>query len=235
VPATILAGIGEIAGLLDILDRDHAAQLEVPVDHQHLLDTVPVQQVFDLLAVSPLQHSDQAILGGHDRADRGLQAGFETQIAMGDDPHQVLPLHHRHTGDVVGPGQLQNISDAHLWRDRDGLLDHPALVFLHHPHLVGLLLRGHVLVDHAEPALLGDGDRQRPFGDRVHGRGQQRHVEFDVAGQAGLELGLPGQDTGMCRHQRDVVKGQGFLDDAHGVPHGNEPVIIGPDRGMVNS
>ena len=39
-----LAAFGLSRRLLDVLDRDQAAQLELVVDHQHLLDAVLVHQ-----------------------------------------------------------------------------------------------------------------------------------------------------------------------------------------------
>ena len=42
--ALVLAGAREFGGLLEVLHGDHAGQLVVAVDDQHLLDAVLVQQ-----------------------------------------------------------------------------------------------------------------------------------------------------------------------------------------------
>jgi hypothetical protein len=49
----VTAGVGVVLGLLDVLHRDHAAQLEAVVHHQHLLDAVLVQQGGHLFAGGP--------------------------------------------------------------------------------------------------------------------------------------------------------------------------------------
>ncbi len=97
----------------------------------------------------------------------------------------------------------------------DRILDHAALVLLHHLHLGGLLLRRHVLVDHAEPAFLGHGDGQPALGNGVHGRRNQRNVQADVAGELGARVHVLGQDLGIVRHQQDVVESEGFGEEAH--------------------
>ena len=46
------------------------------------------------------------------------------------------------------------------------------------------------------------------LGDGVHGGGQDRNVEVDVAGDAGADVGLAGHDLGMAGLQQHVVEGQ---------------------------
>ena len=65
-----------------------------------------------------------------------------------------------------------------------GFDDHPALGALDPIDLGRLLLDRQVLVDDAEAAVLGHGDGQPRFGDRVHRRADERHVEPDVTGEA---------------------------------------------------
>ena len=77
------------------------------------------------------------------------------------------------------------------------------------------LRRRHVLVDDAEAALLRDGDGEARLGHRVHRRRDERDVERDRAGEAGLEGDVAGNDEGMGGDQQDVVERQRFPDDTH--------------------
>ena len=43
-PQAVLAGVGMLGGLEDVLHRDQAAQLEILVDHQHALEAVLVHE-----------------------------------------------------------------------------------------------------------------------------------------------------------------------------------------------
>ena len=108
----VLAGLGVVAGFLDILDRDHAAQLELLVDHQHLLDAVLMQQADGLFLAGALAHRDQLVLGGHGLGHGFVEAAFETEVAAGYDANQIALVDHWHTGNALGAGQFQDIADG---------------------------------------------------------------------------------------------------------------------------
>jgi hypothetical protein len=156
----VLAGDGKIAGFLDVLDRDHPAQLKAVVDHQHFLDAMLVQQGDDFLAAGAFAHRHQPLLGGHDGADRSVHIVLEAQVATGHDADQILAVHYRHPGDVVGAGQRHHLADAGVRRGDDGIVDDAAFVFLDPPHFLRLFLNRHVLVDNADAAFLRQ--RQSP-------------------------------------------------------------------------
>ena len=63
----VLAGTRVVGGFLEVLDGDHAAQLGVGADHQHLLDAVLVQQVQHFVLGGVFTHRDQPLARGHDR------------------------------------------------------------------------------------------------------------------------------------------------------------------------
>ena len=68
--------------------------------------------------------------------------------------------------------------------DGDRVHHHAGFEFLHLPHLRGLLVRLQVAVDDADAAGLRHGDRHLGLGHGVHGRGDDRDVERDLAGDA---------------------------------------------------
>src|SRR4029077_20351914 len=86
---------------------------------------------------------------------------------------------------------------------------------LHAPDLAGLRLDGHALVDDADAAFLGDGDRQARLSDGVHGGREQGHVQPDAARDVGGEIDLAWQNFRVSRNQEDVVEGESFFEDAH--------------------
>ena len=61
----------------------------------------------------------------------------------------------------------------------------------------------------------GHGNRHARFRDGIHGRGQQRDLQLDVAGQVTGETDIARQNGGMCWQQQDIIKGKGFLRNAH--------------------
>ena len=147
-----------------------------------------VQQLADggLVGDGPFLDGDQALFGGHHLTDADFQAAFETHVAGSHDAHQVAVVQHRHAGDVVGLGQVEQVAHGGVGFDGDGVLDHTGLETLDLAHFGSLLLDGHVLVDDADAAFLSHGDRQTGFSDGVHGGGNQWDIQLDATGQTGL-------------------------------------------------
>ena len=58
---------------------------------------------------------------------------------------------------------------------------------------------GHVAVDDAQAALLGQGDGHPGRRHGVHGRADDRDVEGDVPAEAGPDVGVGGLDVGLGR------------------------------------
>ena len=99
--AFVLAGARELGGLLEVLDRDHARELEVAVDHQHLLDAVPVQQREHFFLRRVLAHGDEPLARRHHLGHRRVELRLEPQVAMRDDADGLAVAHDRHAGDVL--------------------------------------------------------------------------------------------------------------------------------------
>jgi hypothetical protein len=140
-----------------------------------------------------------------------------SSLAAGDDADQLATLDHRHAGDVTGAGELEDFGDRGLWADGERLLDHAGLELLDRGDLRRLGLHAHVLVDDADAAQLRHGNGQARFADGVHRGRQDRQANGQVAGEAGRERDVLGQDNRMRRDERNVVEGQCFsLDTQHG-------------------
>ena len=213
----VLAGAREVARLLDVLDRDHAAQAAVAVHDQDLLDAVPVQQQQDLLARRVLAHGHELLARRHDLRHRQVELLLEADVAVRDDAdHLVAVRRHRQAGDALGAGQRDDLADGRVRTHGDRVLDDAALVLLDAADLARLVGGRHVLVDDADAAFLRDRDREAGLGDRVHRRGHERQVEADAAGEARRQVHFARQHVRVRRDEQDVVEGECFLDDAHG-------------------
>ncbi len=213
----VLAGHGVLDGLLDVLDRDQPLEVAGAVDHEDLLDAVLVELGLGLLQGRPLGHGDQVFLG-HQLADRLVQLFLETEVAVGEDADQVpFGIGHRHSGDLVAGHHVQSFADALVGPHGDRVDDHSGLTALHPVHFLGLGLDREVLVNDADPAFLGQGDRQPRRGDGVHGRREDGDVQVDSAADLGPEVDLVRVHLGEARKDRDVVEGQS--ETRRGVDH----------------
>ncbi len=205
-PELVLAGVRVLDRLLDVLDRDQPLEVAGLVDDEHLLDAVLVELGLGLFERRPLGDGDQVLLG-HQLVDRLVEVLLEAEVAVGEDADQMpLGVGHRHARDLVAGHHLERLADALVGPHGDGIDDHPRLTALDPVHLFGLDLHRHVLVDDADPPLLGQGDGQARLGDGVHGRGEDRHVHLDPAADLGPQLDLVRMDLGEAGDDRDVVE-----------------------------
>ena len=81
------------------------------------------------------------------------------------------------------------------------------------PHLLDLLCDGEIPMDDPKTAQAPERDRKARVGDRVHRGGEDRDVEADRVGEAGLGRDLGREDVAAGRDQEDVVEGQTFLSE----------------------
>jgi hypothetical protein len=216
-PVLVLAGTREVARLLDVLDGDHAAQPPPGVHHQHLLDPVAMQEQQHFLARRVLAHRDELLARSHDLRHRQVELLLEADVAVRDDADDLVAVgRDRQARNALGARESDDFADRRVGPHGDRVLDDSALVFLHAPDLACLVGGGHALVDDADAAFLGDGDRKPCLGDGVHRRGHERQVEPDAAGQARREVDLARKHVRVRGYEQDVVEGECFLDDAHG-------------------
>ena len=215
----VFTGVGLALGFLEVLHGDHALELEVAVDHQHLLDAVLLHQGHHLFARGPFTHGHQTILLGHDLFDGLGEIDDEAHVTAGDDTHQLVAVsHHGVTGETVLVAQLLDLGDGHVGAYGDGVSDHAALVLLDLAHFGSLLLDGHVLVDKADTAFLGQCDSQTGFGHCVHGSGDHRNIQRDRRRELGTQVGGIGENSGVGWNQQYIVEGQRFFGNPE---HGN--------------
>ena len=152
-----------------------------------------VQDCFGLFKRGSDRHRDEIFLGHHARNGQ-VEARLEAQVAIGENPHQLAVLGHRHAGDAVALHYFERVADLLLRINSDRIDDHPAFGAFHPVHFFGLALDRHVAVDQAQPALLRQRDRQVRFGD------------------PGPGISLCGDDVAAGRKQENVVECKSFGD-----------------------
>ena len=139
---------------------------------------------------------------------------LETEVTVGDDADQVLVgIDHRNAADVVLLHQPQGIPYRRFHIDRDRIVDHAVLGAFDLADVLHLHFDGHILVDHADTALPGNGDGQISVGHGIHGRRHDRHLQRNLAGKAGLDIDLAGKDFGTGRNEQYVVVRQTLHDN----------------------
>ncbi len=131
----VLAGVGVLLRLFDVLHGDQADATEIVVHHQKLLDPVLVKQSFRLFPVDAVPHRDQRpVVGvrGHQLADALVRVVGETHVAVGENAHQPAAgtFHHRDAGNVVQFLDHQGIGQGGVGGDSIGVHHHARFEFL---------------------------------------------------------------------------------------------------------
>ena len=224
----VLGGVRVELRLLHVLDGDEADAAILIVDDDQLLDAVLVKQLLGLGLADRLAHRDQ-VLARHQLIDALLRVGGEADVAVGQDADQAAEVvaasaaavDDRDARDAVGLHQRQRVGKGGIRADHDRVHDHAALELLDLADLLGLLFRREVAVDDADAAGLRHGDGEAGLGHCVHGGGDDRQVELDLARDPRPEIGLAGQHLRVTRQQQHVVEGERlaarprFVEDRH--------------------
>ncbi len=211
-PERILGGVRILDRLLNVLDRDQALEPELAIDDEELLDFLLMQDLPGVVERGADRHGDEIVLGHH-VADRPIDVGLEAQVAIGqdaDEPPLLAPVFgDRDAGNPIAAHQVERLADPRLRTERDRIDDHPALGSLDAIDFGSLLVDRKILVDDAEPTMLGHRDRHLRLSDCVHRRAEQRDVQSDVAGEPGADVDLRRHHRGVPRHEQHVVEGEG--------------------------
>ncbi len=214
-PLLVLAGIGVLLGLLDVLDGDEADAVVSVVHNDQLFDAVAVQQPLRLVAVYAVLDGDEVRLR-HQLVDRLGRIGREAHIAVGEDADQPpLPvasaiearLDDGDARDAMGFHQVEGILQRGRRRDGQRVHDHAGFEFLDLPDLLGLHVRSEIAVNDAKPARLRHRDGERGFRDGVHRCRDHRDVEADAAGEPRAHIHFSGKHVRCRRLQQDVIEG----------------------------
>ncbi len=207
----VLAGVGILVRLLDVLHRDQADAAVALVDHQQLLDPVLVQKLLRLVRADAFLHGDE--FARHQFGDGRLHIAGKAYVTVGEDADElslVAGLDHGHAGDVLLVHQLEGYLERGLGVDRDRIVHHAGDVALDHGHLLGLDFRRQVAVDDADAARLGHRNRQAALRHRVHGGGDDRQVERDRLGELGRDVHVARHHLGRTRLEQHVVEGESY-------------------------
>ena len=90
-------------------------------------------------------------------------------------------VHHWNTADVILLHDGKGILHSRATLDGDRVVNHTILSTFHDGHLTRLVFDGHVLVNHTDASLTGNGDGHRSLCDSVHSSCHERNLQLDVA------------------------------------------------------
>ena len=182
----VLAGMGKLLGLHEVLDRDEPGQsarrrrraavaracacAAAGSPRRDRCPTGPVMSGIGVITSSTLVVAHSAT--GTKRRSRLVMMPSSRSVAVDD----------RETRHAVLAADLVELLEGAIRTDRDGVGDDAGLGPLHQVDLVGLVLDRQVAVQDADAALARHRDRHPRLGDGVHRTRQQR--DLDARGHA---------------------------------------------------
>ena len=175
-----------------------------------------VQQGFGVFNRGAFGHGDEFFALRHDVAHGHIQSRFEADVAPRDNAGHFAAVNDRKARNPQLVGQLLDLQHRSVGRDHDRIAQDAAFVALDLGDLHGLLLRREVFVNDADAAFLRHGDGQTRFGHGIHGGRYQRQIQGDIARQSGLQRCVFGQNLGVRRNEKNVIKRKCFTKQAHG-------------------
>ena len=120
----------------------------------------------------------------------------------------VVIIHHGNTADMILCHHSQGIGHRTSSANGYGIIDHTVLGTFHDSHLTGLRLNRHVLMNHTDSTLTGNGNSHTALGHRIHRGRYKRHVQCDVPRELGFQLYRLGQYFRISGNQEDVIECQ---------------------------
>src|SRR5450759_1709569 len=110
---------------------------------------------------------------------------------------------------VTGTPEMRQRGGNRLVRaNRNRVHDHAALAAFYAVHLLHLPVDRHVAMHNPDTALLCQRDRQVRFRHRIHGGGDNWHVESDLARQAGASIRFGRDHFAAGRFEKNVIESQ---------------------------
>ena len=208
--AIVLAGVGVLLHIVDVLDGDETAQMLVLVHNQELFDAVFVQMALGFLQGSAHGNGDE-VFAGHYLAHQNLGAVFhKAHVPVGQDALQAAVVHDGQAGNAEVVHEIQRFLHCAGGRDGHGIENHAALALLDLFHLKALTRYAHVLVDNANAAHAGHGDGHGRLCHRIHGSREQGRFQLDFGGEPGGDVHHVGGHFRIAGHEKNIVKSQGF-------------------------
>ena len=177
----VLAGKRLVLCLGDVLIGDESDELVVGIHHRELLNLVLEEDARCALEVCLLM-SDHEVLLGHHVINLLGEVGLEAEVTIGHDADKGVDIvHHWNTADVILLHDGKGILHSRAALDGDRVVNHTVLSTFHDGHLTRLVFDGHVLVNHTDASLTGNGDGHRSLCDSVHSSCHERNLQLDVA------------------------------------------------------
>ncbi len=99
-PLRIFGSVGVLQLFLDVFYRDESLEVVLVVDDEKFFDAVLVENFFGIFERGAYGHGDEIFLGHH-AVDGNVEAGFEAEVAVGENADELAMLGDGHARNFV--------------------------------------------------------------------------------------------------------------------------------------
>ena len=176
----ILAGIGLILCLCDVLVSDESYKFIVGIDNRKFLDFMFKKDARCTLKVSLLV-SDHKIILCHHIINLLGEVCLETEVTVRHNTYKRIDIiHHWNTTNMILLHDSQRIFHRRTAFDGDWVVNHTIFCTFYNCHLTSLILNGHIFMNYTNTSLTGNGNRHRSLSDCIHGSSHEGNLQFYV-------------------------------------------------------
>ena len=175
----ILGAVGILACLLNILDGNQAAQVEVLIHDRKFFNPVGGQDFLGLFQGCAFRGCYQ-VFAGHYLADGAVVIRFKPEVTVGQDAYEFAVPGNRDSADPVAAHQFFSVGNQVFGAQEKGVGNDAVLTALHLIHLGSLFFNGHVFMNDSQSAFPGHGDGHPAVSHGIHGGAQYGNIQLDV-------------------------------------------------------
>ena len=177
-----------------------------------------MQETLRLVLRNVAFHRHQAVLG-HQLGNRLIVASGKPYVAVCQNADELAftgaavrrfgcAVDDGHARDSLFRHQLQSVSQGFAWGDGDRIENDAAFVSFDLCDVTRLLIDRKVAMQNADATFLRHRNGEAGFGDRVHGRRQQRDIEPHRLRELRRDVHLARHHIGRTGHEQNVVEGK---------------------------
>ena len=176
----VFASVWLVLCLGDVLIGDESDEFIVAIDHGQFLNLMLQQDARCTLKVCLLM-SDHEVFLRHHVINLLVQICLETKVTVGHNADKGVDIiYHRDTANVILVHNVEGILHGRATLDGDWIVNHTIFSTLHDGNLTRLVLYGHILMNHADTSLTGNGNSHRSLCDSIHGCCDKRNLQFNI-------------------------------------------------------
>lgn len=185
----VLGGVGILNRFFDVFYSDKPFKVKVGVHDRKFFDAVFAENLLRLGERSTHRRGNETIFTRHNIADRLLEIGFETKIAVGENSDEfAVFVGDGNAADTIFVHKRERVFYRAIGSEKERIGDYAVFAAFNAIDVLGLRVDTHILVNDTHTAFARHCDCKAGFGNGIHSRRKQRNIEFYILAEPRREI-----------------------------------------------